>query len=300
MSLTKHYLYFGFDSQNMKDVASESVDLVVTSPPYWNLKDYGNPKQIGRYDTVDEYFDKLNNVWRECFRVLKKGGKICINLTNLPIRKTKKQPFRIEPLYHRLVVEIMNLFGDEIIFWGDIIWNKIGNRKSTGGATLMGSYPYPRNGVIINEVEYIGVFKKKGKIKVPIHKSEQDKFTKDEWYKHFDNVWRFGGTSQKIGSAPFPEELPKRLIKMFSFTGDVILDPFLGTGTTTVAAMKLNRNSIGYELGFKTMSGIHYTNLILNRLEKIKANKLVIPIYNTKKYDWVDIYEIRRRKNEKI
>jgi len=151
---------------------------------------------------------------------------------------------------------------------GAIIWQKVTTCNTTGGATIMGSFPYPRNGIIKLDYEFILIFKKLGDPpKVSREIKEKSKLTTEEWNEYFYGHWNFPGERQDKHLAMFPEELPKRLIKMFSFVGDTVLDPFLGSGTTCLAAKNLNRNSIGYEINKDFLSAIK---------EKIKGDISVI------------------------
>jgi site-specific DNA-methyltransferase (adenine-specific) len=146
---------------------------------------------------------------------------------------------------------------------GAIIWQKVTTCNTTGGATIMGSFPYPRNGIVKLGYEFILIFKKLGKLpKVSKQIKEQSKLSKDEWNQYFYGHWNFSGEKQNQHLAPFPEELPKRLIKMFSFVGDTILDPFLGSGTTSLAALNLSRDSVGYEINPE------YRDTVKQRLQK--------------------------------
>jgi len=132
---------------------------------------------------------------------------------------------------------------------GAVIWQKVTTCNTTGGATIMGSFPYPRNGILKLDYEFILLFKKQGVLPVPTkEQKELSIMTKDEWNTYFSGHWYFAGAKQDGHIAMFPEELPARLIKMFSFAGETVLDPFLGSGTTTLAARNLGRNSVGYEI----------------------------------------------------
>lgn len=238
-------IIFG-DAGNMSKVADSSVHLIVTSPPYWNLKDYGHKKQIGFGDSYKEYIAKLNAVWQECFRVLKPGCKLCINVGDICLRSTKTIGHRKIPIQADVIRGCCSLsFG----YVGAIIWHKYTNCRSSGGACIMGSYPLPRNGVVKLDYEYILLFSKPGKSPVVSNdQKEASKLTLPEWKDYFQSSWRFPGARQSEHMAMFPEEIPKRLIKMFSFVGETILDPFLGSGTTMRAALSLKRKSIGYEI----------------------------------------------------
>jgi DNA modification methylase len=249
---TKHRIYFK-DSQTMQEVENDSVQLVATSPPYWNIKDYGNPNQIGYRDSLDEYFEKLSNVWSECVRVLQPGCRLCINIGDQYLKASDKEPYHIVPLHAHLVNSILLNHQNKIFYLGSIIWNKISTTKTSGGASVMGSYGYPRNGYVSYNYEYIAIFKKKGVAPKPtLEVKKKGSISLREWRRLFTGIWRFKGARQVGHVAVFPDELPKRLIQMFTYEKDTVLDPFLGSGTTTRVALKLRRNSVGYEIGFKS------------------------------------------------
>lgn len=242
---TSHKIVIG-DSRNMFEVPDESVHLVITSPPYWQLKDYGNGDQIGFNDSYEEYINNLNLVWHECHRVLHKGCRLCVNIGDQFARSVYYGRYKVIPIRTEIIKFCESIGFD---YMGAIIWQKVTTTNTTGGATVMGSFPYPRNGILKLDYEFILIFKKYGKPPaVSKEIKEKSKLTKDEWNKYFTGHWNFSGEKQDKHLAMFPEELPKRLIKMFSFVEDTILDPFLGSGTTSLAAKNLLRNSIGYEM----------------------------------------------------
>jgi len=258
---TNHKIIIG-DSRNMAKLQDKSVHLVITSPPYWQLKDYGASNQIGFDDNYEDYINNLNLVWKECFRVLNDGCRLCINIGDQFARSVYYGRYKIIPIRTE-IIKFCETIGFD--YMGAIIWQKATTMNTTGGATIMGSFPYPRNGIIKLDYEFILIFKKLG-VSPFVSKEikEESKMSKDEWNQYFNGHWNFNGAKQDKHLAMFPEELPKRLIKMFSFVGDNVLDPFLGSGTTTFAAKNLNRNSVGYEINNNYLSTIK---------EKIGATK---------------------------
>ncbi len=234
------------DSRGMEELKDESVHLVITSPPYWQLKDYGNGSQIGFNDSYEDYINNLNLVWKECYRVLHKGCRLCINIGDQFARSVYYGRYKVIPIREE-IIKFCETIGFD--YMGAIIWQKVTTCNTTGGATIMGSFPYPRNGIIKLDYEFILIFKKLGEPpKVSREVKERSKLTTKEWNEYFYGHWNFSGERQNKHLAMFPEELPKRLIKMFSFAGDTVLDPFLGSGTTCLSARKLGRNSVGYEI----------------------------------------------------
>lgn len=230
----------------MKEIPDESVHLIITSPPYWQLKDYGNSQQIGFNDSYEDYINNLSLVWNESYRVLHKGCRLCVNIGDQFARSVYYGRYKVIPIRTE-VIKFCETVGFD--YMGSVIWQKVTTCHSTGGATVMGSFPYPRNGIIKIDYKFILLFKKYDISPKPSYgQKEQSRMTQEEWNQYFTGHWNFAGEKQDSHLAMFPEELPRRLIKMFSFAGDTVLDPFLGSGTTSLAAKNLKRNSIGYEI----------------------------------------------------
>ncbi|MDR3140844.1 MAG: thermonuclease family protein [Tannerellaceae bacterium] len=242
---TKHTIING-DSRQMNELADKSVHLIVTSPPYWQLKDYGADKQIGFNDSYESYINNLNLVWAECFRVLHDGCRLCVNIGDQFARSVYYGRYKVIPI-HAEIIKFCEIAGFD--FMGQIIWQKSTTMNTSGGGAVMGSFPYPRNGIVKLDFEYILLFKKQGNAPKPTEAQKANSaMTNEEWNTYFNGHWYFNGAKQDRHLAMFPEELPARLIKMFSFPGETVLDPFMGSGTTASAAKKLGRNSAGYEI----------------------------------------------------
>jgi DNA modification methylase len=234
------------DSRRMGELGERSVHLVITSPPYWQLKDYGSVDQIGFNDRYEDYINNLNLVWKECRRVLHNGCRLCVNIGDQFARSVYYGRYKVIPIREE-IIRFCETIG--LDYMGAIIWQKVTTCNTTGGATIMGSFPYPRNGIIKLDYEFILVFKKSGDPpKVSRDIRERSRLSTREWNEYFYGHWNFPGEKQRKHLAMFPEELPRRLIRMFSFVGDTVLDPFLGSGTTCLAARNAERNSVGYEI----------------------------------------------------
>jgi len=230
----------------MDEIADDSIRLIVTSPPYFNVKDYGVENQIGKSShSYEHYIESMLPVWKECLRILKPNGKLCINSPIMPMPKKDYSTH-----YNRDILNINNdietsiLQNTDFFRYATIIWDK-GNTDQL----MMGSYPYPPNFYILNTVEYINIFVKDGQPeKFSKEEKEKSRLSKEEWREYISTIWKFRPELNRSHPAPFPLELPLRLIRMYSFAGDTIVDPFMGSGTTAIAAVQTGRQYIGYEI----------------------------------------------------
>ncbi len=255
---TTHKIFFGNAHDRLKHFDEESVGLAVTSPPYWQIKDYEHPDQIGKNQPYQEYLSSLEDIWQEVHRILKPGCRLAINIGDQYLRASEYGRYRVKPIPADNIKLCQDLGFD---FMGNIIWRKVSTTNTTGGGAWMGSTYYPKDGHITYEHEYILLFRKKGDWTYPSEEAkEKSRLTKKQRSRWFRGYWELSPEKQNDHMAKFPVELPGRLIQMYSFYGETVLDPFLGSGTTVKAAMKYNRDSIGIELNSE------FIDIIKNRL----------------------------------
>lgn len=247
---THHVLNLG-DARALEWIADESTHLIVTSPPYFNLKKYNDHSaQLGNMRDYDAFHDELDKVWRTCFRVLVPGGRLVCNVGDVCVaRRANRGRHLVLPLHADIAVRARRIGFDYLT---PILWHKIANAQfeaSGNGGGFLGK-PYEPNGIIKNDVEYILMLRKPGQYRAPSDDQRAtSRLTKEEHARWFRPIWSdITGASTREHPAPFPVELAYRLVRMFSFAGDTVLDPFAGTGTTTVAAIRCNRNSIANEV----------------------------------------------------
>lgn len=258
---TAHALHLG-DARRMENVEPESVHLVVTSPPYWTLKEYRHSEgQLGDVGDYAEFLDQLTAVWQHCFRGLVPGGRlVCVVGDVCLSRRRNAGRHTVVPLHASIQERCRKIGFDNL---APIIWSKISNAayEVENGAGFLGK-PYEPNAVIKNDIEFILMERKPGGYRAPgTAKRVLSVISAENHKKWFQQIWTgLAGASTRHHPAPFPLELAERLIRMFSFVGDTVLDPFLGTGTTTVAAARTGRNSIGFEIDE------HYLDLARQRI----------------------------------
>jgi len=279
---TKHNLIQG-DARNLSFISDQSLHLIVTSPPYWNLKRYNeNSEQLGHIQNYDDFLIEINKVFNECYRVLVPGGRLVCVVGDVCLSRRAFGRHLVMPLHADIAVMCRKIGFDNL---NPIIWHKISNAsfEVENGTKFLGK-PYEPNAIIKNDIEFILMQRKPGGYRRPSKEQrDRSRISKNEYDSWFRQFWTIPGASTRSHPAPFPYELAYRLIRMFSFVDDIVLDPFCGTGTTMLAAMKTERNSIGVEIDSEYIKLAHerlisetdklYSKTILN-VERIES-KLV-------------------------
>jgi DNA modification methylase len=247
MERTVHRLIKG-DARDLSFIPNETVHLVLTSPPYWNLKRYNeHPEQLGHIQEYEEFLGELEKVWRHVLRVLIPGGRLVCVVGDVCVSRREYGRHLVFPLHSDICVICRKLGFDNL---NPIIWHKISNAsyEVANGSKFLGK-PYEPNAIIKNDIEFILMERKPGAYRKPTDEQRQaSKIKKQDFDEWFQQIWRIPGASTKEHPAPFPLELATRIVRMFSFVGDIVLDPFCGTGTTMIAALQNHRNSIGVEI----------------------------------------------------
>ncbi|MEA3360513.1 MAG: site-specific DNA-methyltransferase [Thermodesulfobacteriota bacterium] len=244
---TKQRLING-DARDLSFLDDESIHLVVTSPPYWNLKRYNeNPDQLGHVNDYESFLGELEQVWREVFRVLVPGGRLVCVVGDVCVSRRKFGRHLVFPLHADICVLCRKIGFDNL---NPIIWHKIANAsfEVENGSKFLGK-PYEPNAIIKNDMEFILMQRKPGGYRKPTETQRKlSKIDKKDFNTWFQQIWNITGASTRNHPAPFPLELAARLVRMFSFQEDTVLDPFCGTGTTMVASLRHGRNSIGIDI----------------------------------------------------
>lgn len=236
------------DARDLSFLSDESIHLVVTSPPYWNLKRYNeNPDQLGHINDYESFLVELKKVWREAFRVLVPGGRLVCVVGDVCVSRRSFGRHLVFPLHSDICVLCRKIGFDNL---NPIIWHKIANAsfEVENGSKFLGK-PYEPNAIIKNDIEFILMQRKPGGYRKPTEEQRMlSKIDKKDFGTWFQQIWNITGASTRKHPAPFPFELASRLVRMFSFHGDTVLDPFCGTGTTMIASLRYGRNSIGIDI----------------------------------------------------
>lgn len=236
------------DARDLSFLSDESIHLVVTSPPYWNLKRYNeNPDQLGHVNDYESFLSELEKVWREVFRVLVPGGRLVCVVGDVCVSRRRFGRHLVFPLHADICVLCRKIGFDNL---NPIIWHKIANAsfEVENGSKFLGK-PYEPNAIIKNDMEFILMQRKPGGYRKPTEVQRKlSKIDKKDFNVWFQQIWSITGASTRNHPAPFPLKLASRLVRMFSFQDDTVLDPFCGTGTTMVASLRYGRNSIGIDI----------------------------------------------------
>lgn len=244
---TQHRLVCG-DARDLSFIPDESVHLVLTSPPYWTLKEYrDHPDQLGHVEDYEEFLAETNKVWAHCLRVLVPGGRLVCVVGDVCLSRKEHGRHLVMPLHSDITVACRKIGFDNL---NPIIWLKISNAVFEANKTskFLGK-PYEPNSIIKNDMEFILMQRKAGGYRQPTEEQRRlSRIPKEDFQEWCQQTWTLTGASTREHPAPYPLELASRLVKMFSFVGDTVLDPFAGSGTTLLAAAKHQRNSIGTEI----------------------------------------------------
>jgi len=236
------------DARDLSFLSDESIHLVVTSPPYWNLKRYNeNPDQLGHVNDYESFLVELEKVWREAFRVIVPGGRLVCVVGDVCVSRRRFGRHLVFPLHADICVLCRKIGFDNL---NPIIWHKIANAsfEVENGSKFLGK-PYEPNAIIKNDMEFILMQRKPGGYRKPTEEQRKlSKIDKKDFATWFQQIWNITGASTRNHPAPFPLELASRLVRMFSFHGDTVLDPFCVTGTTMIASLRYGRNSIGIDI----------------------------------------------------
>ncbi|MDS4014400.1 MAG: site-specific DNA-methyltransferase [Candidatus Accumulibacter sp.] len=247
MKASTHWL-INADSRDLAFLADGSVHLVVTSPPYWNLKRYNeHPDQLGHIQDYEAFLGELERVWRHAYRVLVPGGRLVCVVGDVCVARRDFGRHLVFPLHADICVICRRIGFDNL---NPIIWHKIANAsyEVANGSKFLGK-PYEPNAIIKNDMEFILMQRKPGGYRQPTAaQREESRIDKGDFDRWFQQIWNITGASTKQHPAPFPLALATRLVRMFSFSGDTVLDPFCGSGTTMIAALRSGRNSIGIDI----------------------------------------------------
>ena len=284
--MTDHVLYHA-DARDLSFLKDNSVHLVLTSPPYFNLKEYRKGRnQLGLINDYQSFINELKKVWKECFRVLVPGSRVVCVVGDVCLSRKKNGHHAVMPLHSDIAVSCREIGFDNL---NPILWHKISNATFEANTTssILGK-PYEPNAIIKNDLEYILMARKPGGYRKPTEQQKvESRIDKEDFHNWFSQIWEMPGASTKNGHpAPFPLELATRLVKMFSFVGDIVLDPFCGSGTSMLAAMNTDRNSIGVE------TEEYYCQSTMQRLHK---NRTLFSEYNIA---YVDISKEKDRLEE--
>jgi DNA modification methylase len=254
----------------MDEIPDESVHLAVTSPPYWTLKEYpANEGQLGSVEDYEEFLDELDKVWQNVFRVLVPGGRLVVVVGDVCLPRRCFGRHVVFPLHASIQERCRKIGFDNL---SPIIWYKIANARfeSNNGSKFLGK-PYEPNAIVKNDIEYILFQRKPGGYRKPSQDARLLSVIPEDLHREwFQQIWTITGASTRKHPAPFPLALAERLIRMFSFVGDTVLDPFMGTGTTNLAAGQWGRNSVGFEIEPT------YFEMASNRLNNIKKKQLTL------------------------